>query len=131
VGFVPDQSDNHAVQVEEEQHQVETKLGKRFLLMNIELPEDLGGVEEMGVIDNLLDVPGQERQVQDQRHPVSVDKEKEGQETMDGDFRDDVGVEAVAEVNRVDVIAFQIAVHDGEEDLKEEIDGIYEHGEEV
>jgi len=53
----------------------------------------------------LLDVPGQERQVQDQRHPVSVDKEKEGQETMDGDFRDDVGVEAVAEVNRVDVIA--------------------------
>lgn len=28
-------------------------------------------------------------------------------------------------------IPFQIAVHDGEEDLQEQIDGVYEHGEEV
>jgi len=46
---------------------------------------------------------------------------------VDGSFGDNVGVEAVAKVNRVDVVAFQIAVHDGEEDLKEEVDGIDKH----
>jgi hypothetical protein len=34
---------------------------------------------------------------------------------------DDVHVEAVAEVDRVDVVAFQVGVHDGEEDLEEEV----------
>jgi len=28
-------------------------------------------------------------------------------------------------------VPFQIAVHDGEEDLEKEVDGIYEDGEEV
>lgn len=28
-------------------------------------------------------------------------------------------------------VPFQIAVHDGEEDLEEQVDGIYEDGEEV
>lgn len=36
---------------------------------------------------------------------------------MDGSFRKDIGVQSVAEVDRVDVIAFQIRVHDGEENL--------------
>lgn len=92
-----------------------------YLLVHVELPENLGRVKEMGVIDNpttpvsqfpnitmeshpLLDVPAEERQVEDQREPVAVDKEQECQETMDSDFGNDVGVEAVAEVNRVDVV---------------------------
>lgn len=40
---------------------------------------------------------------------------------MDAGFRDDVHVEAVAEVDGVDVVAFQVAVHDGEEDLQEQV----------
>ena len=48
---------------------------------------------------------------------------------MDTGFRDDVHVEAVAEVDGVDVVAFQVGVHDGEEDLEEEVDGIKEDSE--
>ena len=46
-------------------------------------------------------------------------------------FGHDVHVEAVAEVNGVDVVAFQVGVHDGEEDLQEQVDGVEEDGEEV
>lgn len=52
----------------------------------------------------LLDVVGQERQVENERDPVAVDQEEERQETMDGGFGDDVGVEAVAEIDGVDVV---------------------------
>jgi len=45
-------------------------------------------------------------------------------------FGDDVHVEAVAEVDRVDVVAFEVRVHDGEEDLQEEVDGVEEDCEE-
>ena len=106
----------------------------------------------------LLSVPCQEGQVQDQSHPVSVDKEEEGQESVDSGFGDDVGVEAVAQVDRVDVVAgaklasieqvdapssicnhvssrchlpFQITVHDGKEDLEEQVDGVYQHRQQV
>lgn len=80
---------------------------------------------------------------------------------MDGGFGDDVGVETVAQVNRVDVVTanegapvsdlqrearkleasfapgeeanspFQIAVHDGEEHLEEEVDGVDQHRQQV
>ena len=75
---------------------------------------------------------------------------------MDSGFRDDVGVETVAEVDGVDIIAIermqsagcagdgsgsfsrtaihsplQITVHDGEKDLKEQVDGVYEDSEQV
>jgi hypothetical protein len=53
----------------------------------------------------LLDVPGNKRQVEDQSQPVAVDEEEEGQEAVDGGLRDDVGVEAVAEFDGVDVVA--------------------------
>jgi len=45
---------------------------------------------------------------------------------LNSGLRDDVGIEAVAEIDRVDIVTFQIAVHDGEEDLEEEVDGIYQ-----
>lgn len=131
MSLVPDEGDNHAVEVEEEENQVEAELGERFLLVNIKLPEDLSRVKEVGVVNDLLDVPSEERQVQDQRQPISVDEEQERHESMNGDFGENVGVEAVAEVDRVDVVTFQVAVHDGEEDLKKEVDGIYNDREEV
>jgi hypothetical protein len=172
--------------------------------MHIQLPEDLGRVQKMRVVNNpmfgqhqlqvlfpmlrlyaLLDIVSKERQVEDQRKPVSVDQEQEGEESVDGDFGNDVRVQAVAEVDGVDVVAtrtnalashrmngserrqqrrdvaeslsnycrpprtpppeahhhclllsedsvpFQIAVHDGEEHLEEEVDRIYDDGEQV
>lgn len=49
---------------------------------------------------------------------------------MDTSLGDDVHVEAVAQIDRVDVVAFQVRVHDGEEYLQEEVDGIEEDREE-
>lgn len=114
----------------------------------------------------LLGVPTQQSQVQDKRQPVSVDQKEEGQESVYGSFGDDVGVETVAEVDRVDVVTgvklacardtvfaalrrgsprsgarphsqgrwfvpFQVAVHNREEDLEEEVDGVYQHRQQV
>ena len=47
---------------------------------------------------------------------------------MDTGFGDDVHVEAIAEVDGVDVVAFEVRVHDGEEDLQEEVHGVEEDG---
>jgi hypothetical protein len=55
--------------------------------------------------NRLLCVPCKHRQVEDQGDPVTIDKEQNSDESVDGSFGDDVGVEAVAEVNRVDVVA--------------------------
>jgi hypothetical protein len=49
---------------------------------------------------------------------------------VDTGLGDDVHVQAVAEIDRVDVVAFQVRVHDGEEDLQEEVDGIEQDREE-
>ena len=68
--LVLDQGDDHAVQVEEEQDEVEPELGEGFLrqsvspcspnrtgtvsylLVHVELPEDLSRVQEMRVVDD-------------------------------------------------------------------------------
>lgn len=146
VALILDQGDDHAVQVEEEHDEVEAELDEGLLLMDVEFPEDLGRVQEVGVVNNptkdtrlayvflpnksptrtarrkteqknvdsvvgiikktiLLDVPREERGVKDQRQPVAVDEEQEGQEAVNGRFGDDVRVESVAKVDRVDVVA--------------------------
>lgn len=95
--------------------------------MNVKLPEDLSSVEEVRVVNDpkrtllelctrlergiespsnvLLGVPGDEGQVDGNRQPVAIDEEEEGQEPVDGGFRDDVRVQAVAKIDRVDVVA--------------------------
>jgi hypothetical protein len=154
--LVPDQSDDHRVEVEEEHQKVETKLDERLLLVHVELPEDLRGIEQVLVLEDpvielvfarpycqsrysragtrgmyvLLRVPGQEGQVKDKRHPVAVDQEQDGQESVDTGLGDDVHVQAVAEIDRVDVVAFQVRVHDREKHLQEEVDGIEQDREE-
>lgn len=125
--LVADEGDDHAVEVEEEHDEVEAELDERFLLVYVELSENLSGIQKVLVLEDLLCVPCKQRQVEDQGEPVTVDEEQDSEESVDSSFRNNVGVEAVAEVDRVDVVAFQIAVHDGEEDLKEEVDGIDEH----
>jgi hypothetical protein len=69
----------------------------------------------------LLPVPNHQRQIQQERQPISIYQEQRREESVDAGFRNNVHVEAVAEVDGVDVVAFQIAVHDGEEDLQEQV----------
>lgn len=103
-------------------------LRRTNLLVYVQLAENLGSVQQVLVLvdpvtsqvsfllraallvgarecDVLLRVEGQERQVEQDGEPVTVDDEKEGQEGVDGSFRDDIGVETVAQVDRVDVVA--------------------------
>lgn len=91
------------------------------------LPANFGGID---VDDSLLHIPPQKRQIQNQRQPIPIDQKQHRQESMHGGFRDDVHVEAVAQVDRVDVVAFEIRVHDGEEDLEEEVHCVEQDGEE-
>jgi hypothetical protein len=105
VGLVPDKSNNHAVEVKEEHDQMEAELDERLLLVDVQLAEDLGSIQQVGVLEDLLDVPGEQRKVQDQSQPISVNEEEEGQETVYRSLGDDVGVQAVAEVDWVDVVA--------------------------
>jgi len=121
----------------------------------------LGAVAELCLWHVLLRVESQERQIEEDGEPVAIDDKQEGQEGVDGGFGDDVGVEAVAQVDRVDVVTekgrrvlvrpsdsrqsfrrapkgekqrdspFQIAVHDGEEHLKEEVDSVDQHRQQV
>ena len=50
--FVANESHDHAVEVEEEHQKVETKLDERLLLVHVELPEDLRGVEQVLVLED-------------------------------------------------------------------------------
>jgi hypothetical protein len=84
----------------------------------------------MGGPNSLLRVPRNQGEVEEQRQPVAVDQEEDGEERVDAGFGHDVHVEAVAQVDGVDVVAFQVRVHDGEEDLEEEVDSIEEDREE-
>jgi hypothetical protein len=90
--------------------------------VDIELSENLRRVQKMLVLEDpeqlsiavckikkyrhvLLCVPGEQRKVEDQGNPVTVDQEENGDASVDGGFGDNVGVEAVAEVDGVDVVA--------------------------
>ena len=54
--LVTDEGDNHAVEVEEEHEQVETKLDEGLLLVHVELPEDLRRVQKMLVFEDPVTV---------------------------------------------------------------------------
>lgn len=54
---------------------------------------------------SLLNVVAEERKVENKGNPVPVDQEQKGQEAMDGSFGNDVGVQTVAKIDGVDVVA--------------------------
>jgi hypothetical protein len=54
--------------------------------------------------DVLLSIKGQERQVQQNSKPIAIDNKKEGQKGVDGGFGNDVCVQPVAEIDRVDIV---------------------------
>nr|POF02503.1 hypothetical protein CFP56_58134 [Quercus suber] len=57
---------------------------------------------------SLLSVPRQQGQIQQQRHPVSVHQKQRGQERVYTRFGDNVGVETVAKLDGIDVVAFKV-----------------------
>lgn len=95
--------------------------------MYIQLAENLGGVKEMGILNDLLGVPGEQWDIEDKGYPIAVDEEQKREKTVNSCFRDNIGVEAIAKVNGVDVVAFKIAVHDRKKNLKKEVDSVDQH----
>jgi len=47
---------------------------------------------------------------------------------VNGGFGDDVGVEAVAKIDGVNVVTFQVTIHYGKEHLQKQVDGVYQDG---
>jgi hypothetical protein len=76
--------------------------------VHIQLAENLRRIQKVLVLEDLLRIERQERQVQQDREPVAIDDEEEGQERVDGSLGNDVGIQAVAQVDRVDVVAARI-----------------------
>jgi hypothetical protein len=75
--------------------------------MYIQLAENLGGVKEMGILNDLLGVPGEQWDIEDKGYPIAVDEEQKCEKTVNSCFRDNIGVEAIAKVNGVDVVAIE------------------------
>jgi len=121
VGLVSDQSNNHAIKVKEEHAKMEAEFEEGFLLVYIQLSEDLSSVKKVGIVHNLLDIPPQQGSVEDYGNPISVNEKEEGKEAVYGSLGYDVRVQSVAELNRVDIIALQVAIHYGKEDLQKQI----------
>lgn len=59
---------------------------------------------------SLFDVEDQERQVEHKGQPVAINQEQGSEKTVDSSFGNNVGVEAVAEIDGINVIAFQVRV---------------------
>lgn len=96
---------------------------KSHLLVHVQFAENFGRIQQVLVVIDpcfrvslrrfatqrgsniLLGVEQHEGQVQHNSEPVPVDHKEEGQECVDSGFGDDVGVETVAKVDGVDVIA--------------------------
>ena len=57
------------------------------------------------MIDKLFRVIRKQWQVEDQGDPISIDQEKYGQECVNGCLGHNVGIQAVAEIDGIDVVA--------------------------
>jgi len=115
--LIADQGNDHRVEVEEEHDKMETELDERFLLVDVEFSEDLSGIQKMCVVNDLLDIECHKWQIEDERNPVPVDEEQDSQEPMNRRFRNNVRVQTVAKVDRIDIVTLEITIHDSEEHL--------------
>lgn len=121
------QSHDHSVQVEEEHQQMETQFGKTLLLVLGQCSEDLGGVQQVVFLDELVDVVSEHWQVQQKHKPVAIEQEKQGQKAVQATLWNEPRVQFVAQLDWVDVVTLQVGVHNGEKDLREQVDGIDNH----
>lgn len=79
----------------------------------------------------LLCIESHERQIQQERNPVSIDQKQRRQESMYRRLGEDIRIQPVAKINRVDVVAFQIAVHYRKENLEKEVHCVEQNGQEI
>lgn len=122
--IISNQSDDHSVQVEEKQQQVETQLEETFLLVFGQSSKDLSSIQQVVFFVKFVDVESKQWQIEQKGKPVPIDQEQNGQKSMDGGFWNNVIVQFVAKFNWVDIITLQIRVHYSEENLQEQVDGI-------
>lgn len=125
---VTDQSQDHSVEVEEEHHQVETQLDEALLLVLGQGSEDLSSVQHMVLLQNLVSVVGKQRRVQQKHKPVSIDKEENSHDGVKTSLRNKPWVQLVTQLNWVDVVALQVGVHNGEENLREQVKCVDDNG---
>lgn len=127
--LVANQSHDHSIQVEEKHQQVEAQLDKALFLVLRQRAEDLRGIQQVVFLHKLVHIVGQHWQVQQKHKPEAVHEEKHGQDAVDGSLRNEPRVQFMTQLNRVDVIALQIGVHDGEKHLRKQVHRIHNDGE--
>lgn len=125
--LVANQSHDHSVQVEEEHQQMEAQLDEALFLVLGQCSEDLGSVQQVVFVDELVDVESQQWQVQQKHKPVAVKQEKHRQKSVQAGLWNEPWVQFVAQLDRVDVVALQVRIHDGEKHLGKQVDGIDNH----
>lgn len=103
---------------------MEAQFDETFFLVLGQSSEDLSGIQQMILGVDLVDVESEQRQVQQETEPVPVDEEQDRDKTLNTSLWDDVLVQFVTQLNRVDVVTLQVTVHDSEEHLEEQIDTV-------
>ena len=81
--------------------------GQLFSLLIRCSKQNIARITPEGVV--LLRVESQQRQIKNQRQPVSVDKEEESQEAMNGGFRDDISVETMTQFDGINVVTVDMS----------------------
>lgn len=117
--FVINQCHDHSVQVKEEHQQMETQLEETFLLVLGQSSENLCGIQQVVLCVKLVDIVCKQWQVEQEAEPVSIDQEQCSNERMQTSFRHEPWVQLITQLNRVDVVALQIGIHDGKKHLRE------------
>lgn len=60
----------------------------------------------------LLSIVSNKRQIQKQRQPISIYQEKEGEKGLNSGFGDNVRVEAIAEIDGIDIVTTTVSAVD-------------------
>jgi len=82
-----DERNDHPIQIIEERKQVKPELHKALLLMTRKSSEDLGCIIHVVLVAYLVDVVQDERQVEEERNPLSREEEQSSQDGMGDVFR--------------------------------------------
>ena len=60
--------------------------------------------DNIGIRYSLLGIPCEERQVEDSRNPIAINDEEESKKSMYCGFWDNIGIQTVAELDRIYVV---------------------------
>lgn len=111
-GSIVDQSQDHAVQINEEAEQMEAQFNHGLLHMGLKLPSvvDLSGVEHPHVTHRYLhvpvNIPGCYRQVEEENEPVHGHQHQHSRQALANQFWNYPFVQLGAASSRVYVVTF-------------------------